>query len=116
MHEKGKEGLYKYEIKEGDEEVDFPDKVNTDKNTLLPEVDFSTFVFSLNSSALVQLGVLNNPISGKKSTDLVLAKHTIDTISMLKIKTKGNLTPEEYSMVSNILYDLKILYVNKHGT
>lgn len=79
----------------------------------LPEINFSTFIFSLNSSALVQLGVIKCPISGKKTTNSVVAKHTIDTISMLKNKTNGNLTSEESKMISNILYDLKMLYIKR---
>src|SRR3954469_15950442 len=57
----------------------------------LPPVDFSTFVLSLGSSALMHLGELENPASGKPQKDLGMAKHTIDLLSMLQAKTKGNL-------------------------
>ena len=81
----------------------------------LPKIDFSTFVISLNSSALVQLGVLADPTTGEKSTNLALAKQTIDVLGMLEEKTKGNLNADEANMLKSILYDLRILYVKEKG-
>lgn len=84
-----------------------------DDGTRLPKIDFATFVISLNSSALVQLGVLEDPTSGQKSKNLPLAKQTIDVLGMLEEKTKGNLNPDEAHMIKSILYDLRILYVKE---
>ena len=81
----------------------------------LPAITFSTFIFSLNSSALVQLGVMDDPMTGQKTKNLPLAKQTIDVISMLQEKTTGNLTADEAAMLKNILYDLRILYVKEKG-
>ncbi len=81
----------------------------------LPEINFPTFIFSLNSSVLVHLGVINDPASGKKVKNLALAKQTIDILGMLEEKTRGNLTEDEESMLKNILYDLRILYVKEKG-
>ena len=81
----------------------------------LPAINFSTFIFSLNSSALVQLGMMDDPISGEKTKNLPLAKQTIDIISMLEEKTRGNLDADEAAMIKNILYDLRILYVKEKG-
>jgi hypothetical protein len=86
-----------------------------DGTARLPQIDFATFIFSLNSSALVHLGVLDDPASGEKSTDLPLAKQTIDILGMLQEKTRGNLTRDEEQMLKNILYDLRILYVKEKG-
>ncbi|MDL2329380.1 DUF1844 domain-containing protein [Desulfosarcina sp. OttesenSCG-928-A07] len=83
--------------------------------TTLPAINFATFVFSLNTSALVQLGIMEDPISGQKARNLPLAKQTIDVISMLEEKTRGNLDPDEALMIRNILYDLRILYVKELG-
>jgi hypothetical protein len=80
---------------------------------LLPAINFATFVFSLNSSALVQLGMMEDPMTGQKTKNLPLAKQTIDVISMLEEKTRGNLTADEAAMIKNILYDLRILYVKE---
>lgn len=83
------------------------------KYTQLPKVNFATFVFSLNSSALVHLGVIEDPSTGQKARNLPLAKQTIDIIGMLEEKTRGNLTTDEEKMVRNMLYDLRILYVKE---
>lgn len=81
----------------------------------LPTINFSTFIFSLNSSALVQLGMMEDPMTGEKAKNLPLAKQTIDLLSMLEEKTKGNLEADEAAMLKNILYDLRILYVKERG-
>jgi len=79
----------------------------------LPKIDFATFIFSLNSSGLVHLGMLEDPAAGKKSKNLTMAKQTIDILGMLEEKTRGNLSKDEESMLKNILYDLRILYVKE---
>jgi len=79
----------------------------------LPHLDFATFVISLNSSALVQLGILENPATGQKEKSLPLAKQTIDLLVMLEEKTRGNLTSDEAAILKSILYDLRILYVKE---
>ena len=81
----------------------------------LPELNFSTFVISLNASALVHLGVIDDPATGQKSKNLTMAKQTIDTLSMLEKKTQGNLSQDEQDMLQNILYDLRIIYVREKG-
>ncbi len=86
-----------------------------DEGAQLPQIDFSTFVISLNSSALVQLGVLADPMTGEKSKNLSLAKQTIDVLGMLEEKTQGNLNADEANMLKSILYDLRILYVKEKG-
>ena len=81
----------------------------------LPTINFATFIFSLNSSALVQLGMMEDPMTGEKSQNLPLAKQTIDILSMLEEKTRGNLDTDEAVMLKNILYDLRIHYVKATG-
>jgi hypothetical protein len=79
----------------------------------LPMITFSTFVFSLNTSALVHLGDYPDPATGKNEVDLPLAKQTIDLIALLEEKTRGNLTKDEESLIKHILYDLRLRYVQK---
>jgi hypothetical protein len=100
-----------------DEKQQEPRDDKQDDSTVppLPAINFATFVFSLNSSALVQLGMMEDPMTGQKSKNLPLAKQTIDLISMLEEKTKGNLDADEAAMIKNILYDLRILYVKEQG-
>jgi hypothetical protein len=81
----------------------------------LPQVEFTTFVYSLASAAMVHLGEMPEPESGQVSANLPLAKHTIDTLAMLEEKTKGNLTPDEAKQVADILGHLRMLYVRKNG-
>jgi hypothetical protein len=81
------------------------------KRPPLPEVNFISLVFSLSSSALFHCGEIADPQTGEKKKDLPLAKHAIDTIAMLKEKTKGNLTEEEQKFMDNVLTDLRWRYV-----
>ena len=83
------------------------------QETQLPEVNFSTFVFSLSSSALLHFGEIPEPSTGKKQKDLAMAKHSIDILGMLEEKTKGNLTNDEGQLLKNILYDLRMRYVKE---
>ncbi len=79
----------------------------------LPEANFSNFIFSLSTSALVHLGAIHNPVSKKSEENLPLAKHTIDTINMIKRVTKGNLSQDEETLLEKIIYDLQMYYVSK---
>ncbi len=78
-----------------------------------PEINFSTFIFSLNTSALLHLGEIPDPATGKQQEDLTMAKQTIDLIAMLQEKTQGNLAPDEENLVKHVLYDLRLRYVQK---
>jgi len=79
---------------------------------VMPEVTFSTFVMSLNTSALYHLGELPDPETGARVVNFELARHAIDTLVVLEQKTKGNLTEEERELLKNILYDVKLRFVN----
>ncbi len=81
----------------------------------LPQVTFSTFVFSLSSSALVHLGEIPDPGSQRVETDLPLAKQIIDTLGMLDEKTRGNLSSDEEHLLKSVLYDLRVRFVQKSG-
>jgi hypothetical protein len=83
------------------------------KSYTLPKIDFSTFILSLNSSALVQLGLIEDPASGQKTKNLPLAKQTIDLLAMLEDKTRGNLTRDEDNILKSLLYELRMLYVKE---
>jgi hypothetical protein len=77
----------------------------------LPHVDFATFVLSLSHSALVHLGEAPNPETGGLERNLPLARQTIDLIAMLEEKTKGNLSGDEERLLGQILFDLRMRYV-----
>ena len=77
----------------------------------LPQVNFSTFVFSLSSSVLLHLGEMPDPATNKKVVNLSLAKQSIDILAMLHEKTSGNLDEEEENLLKNLLYELRVKYV-----
>lgn len=81
-----------------------------DGQCVMPEVTFTHFIMSLNTSALFHLGELPDPITRKVNQDLVLASHTIDTLELLRKKTSGNLTDDEANMLDKFIADLKIRY------
>ncbi len=78
-----------------------------------PSMDFSTFVSSLAMQALVALGELPTPGTHQARLDLEQARYLIDLLGVLEAKTRGNLTPEESSLLENQLYDLRMKYVTK---
>lgn len=78
---------------------------------LLPEIDFSTFVISLSTQALMHLGEIANPVSGKVEADIGVAKQMIDILAMLRTKTSGNLNANEAQLMEGILFDLRMKYV-----
>jgi Domain of unknown function (DUF1844) len=82
----------------------------------LPRVDFATFLLSLSHSALVHLGEAPNPETGTVEKSLVLARQTIDLVGMLEEKTKGNLTGDEERLIAQILFDLRMRYVELSKT
>lgn len=77
------------------------------------EPDFNFFVTTLALQASIALGQVPNPATNKKEDDLTQAKFLIDTLAMLKEKTKGNLSAEEASLLENVLYELRMHYINK---
>ena len=77
----------------------------------LPSINFSTFVISLSTQALMHLGEIGNPVTGEMEKDVAVAKQTIDIIGMLGEKTRGNLDDTEEQLVKEVLYNLRMKYV-----
>ena len=78
----------------------------------LPAIDFSTFVLSLSTSALCQMGVVPDPTTGSLlDPDKEIARQTIDAIEMLREKTRGNLDDEERKLIDSLLYELRLKFV-----
>jgi len=89
------------------------DKFSEGEDAPLPDIDFSTFIFSLSSSAMLHLGLMENPYTKTIDKNISLAKQTIDIISMLKDKTKGNLSEEEENLITHLLTELRLKYVTE---
>ncbi|HRC58985.1 MAG TPA: DUF1844 domain-containing protein [Kofleriaceae bacterium] len=85
----------------------------------LGPVDFSTHILSLASSAMVSLGELPAPGEEQPAElDLESAKHLIDVLAMLEVKTKGNLDEAEQKVLASLIYDLRLKFVDarrRHG-
>jgi hypothetical protein len=79
----------------------------------LPDVTFSSFILSLSSSALFHFGEIPDPVTNKKEKNLPMAKQTIDILGILREKTTGNLLKEEDSLFENLLYDLRMRYIEE---
>ncbi|MFH1263332.1 MAG: DUF1844 domain-containing protein [Pseudomonadota bacterium] len=75
------------------------------------QIDFSAFVMSLSTSAAIHLGLVEDPISKKRGVSLELARQDIDILEMLAEKTKGNLVGEEAEMMEQVLYELRLRFV-----
>lgn len=79
----------------------------------LPEMDFSTFIFSLGTSALFHFGDFPDPSTQRAEKNLPAAKQTIDILGMLKEKTRGNLESAEAELLENFLFELRMRYVKE---
>ncbi|MGN6105716.1 MAG: DUF1844 domain-containing protein [Kofleriaceae bacterium] len=78
----------------------------------LGPVDFSTHILSLASTALIALGKMPAPEGTQVEIDLETAKHLIDVLGMLELKTRGNLDEAEKKLLASLTYDLRVAYVD----
>ena len=82
-------------------------KARTSKR--IPSIDFATFILSLSTTALYQMGLVPEPGSGARAEpDVEIARNTIDTLEMLREKTRGNLDAEEQKLFDSLLYELRL--------
>jgi len=81
----------------------------------LPEGNFAALISTLTTQALFALGLLQVKGQEKREPDLELAKYNIDMLQTLEEKTKGNLTREEETVLSNTLNELRMGYVKVAG-
>ena len=88
-----------------------PSETNKTTDESLPQINFSTFLMSLSTQALMHLGEIASPLSGKVEIDVPVAKQMIDIIGVLREKTRGNLDKGEDDLLEGILYDLRMKYV-----
>ena len=88
-----------------------PQASSQDTAEALPEINFSTFVIGLSTQALMHLGEIANPMSGQVESDVPTAKQMIDILGLLKEKTRGNLNASEDQLMEDILFDLRMKYV-----
>ena len=81
-----------------------------------PQLSFTAFVISLASTAAIHFGDLPDPVSGEPSEpNLDGAAQMIEILSLLELKTRGNLTAEEREVLSQVLYELRLRFVEATG-
>jgi len=80
------------------------------------KVTFPTFLLSLHTSALIHLGIIPDPVSNQRSVELEMGRQNIELVEMLKEKTAGNLTEDEGRLLDNILYELRMAYIQVSET
>jgi len=78
-----------------------------------PTIDFPSYVLSYYTQGLVLLGEVPNPYTNKKEEDVEAARHTIDILSMIEQKTKGNLGKDEQQLLESVLYELRLKFMAK---
>jgi len=78
-----------------------------------PPIDFPSYILSYYTQGLVLLGEVPNPYTNKKEEDVDAARHTIDILSMLEQKTKGNLSKDEEQLLEGVLYELRMKFMAK---
>ena len=75
-------------------------------------INFASFVLSLVHTAAVHFGDVADPNTGERhAPNLPLAQQMIDILSMLEEKTRGNLSPEERQLIDQVLYELRVRFV-----
>jgi hypothetical protein len=84
---------------------------DTESKGALPAIDFPTFIISLSTQALMHLGEIPDPLSGNVEMDISVGKQMIDIIGMLSEKTRGNLDQGEEKLMEDILFNLRMKYV-----
>jgi len=84
-----------------------------DDSQALEPVTFTSLVLSLATTAAVHFGDLGDPATGEKSPrNLEGARQMIEMLGMLQEKTKGNLTPQEATILERVLFELRMRFVD----
>jgi hypothetical protein len=84
-------------------------EISEDFNT--SQISFDGFIMGLASAALSYMGVIETKTSGETSINLELARQNIQLLVLLQEKTSGNLSDEEAAMISSVISDLRLRYV-----
>jgi len=110
------------------ESIDEPQEPETEETTAAPDegnaeasferrpveepqgVDFTMLINAMAEPALLFLGEIQPP-GGEPALDLERARIQIDMLDLLRVKCRGNLTPEEEGLLDRILYQLRMLFV-----
>ena len=89
-----------------------PEPAGASEETELPEANFTGYITSLAFQTMVFLGEVPNPVTNETEKNLPQAKFLIDTLLMLREKTKGNLLAQENEMLNAFIYELQMRFVD----
>jgi hypothetical protein len=107
---------WKEEARREKERLDAELRAEKERRTQLqPEPTFAQFLTGLATQALLALGEVENPLTGKREVDLPAAKYVIDVVALLKEKTSGNLDEQEQALVAQLLTELRLKFVKLAG-
>ena len=82
-----------------------------------PALSFTAFVLSLASTAAIHFGDLPDPVSGQPGEpNLDGAAQMIEILALMETKTKGNLTAEERQVLEQVLYELRLRFIEASGS
>jgi len=81
-----------------------------------PDVSFTMLINAMAQPALLFLGEIPHPGTGQPAVDPEKAKLQIDMLELIRVKTRGNLSPQEESLLEQVLYQLRMLYVARAGS
>jgi hypothetical protein len=88
------------------------DPIDTAGSTNTSGINFASFVLSLVHTAAVHFGDVDDPNTGERyPPNLPLAQQMIEILAMLEEKTRGNLSAEERQLIDQVLYELRLRYV-----
>ena len=79
----------------------------------LPEADFQLLVSTFATQAAIGLGQIANPATQETGVDVTQAKFAIDMLQVIEEKTAGNRTAEEDKYLDDILYQMRMVYIDK---
>jgi hypothetical protein len=88
-----------------------PPELEPEENFEAEGSGFEMLVSYLSTTAMFQLGLIPGPSGGRIPADLPNARRTIDLLEVLQQKTQGNLTADEARLLEDVLYDLRMTFV-----
>lgn len=86
-------------------------EVAPDPDKEMPPADFITHCASLATQAMIFVGAIAHPMTGKAEVDFEQARYVIDVLTMLKEKTAGNLKDDEQATLDSLIGELKLIWV-----
>lgn len=99
------------EVSDVEPQASQKESAKADEGGAIPEINFSAFIISLSTQALMHLGEIPNPLDGQVEKDVAAAQQMIDILNILREKTRGNLDQGEQKLLEDILYSLRMRYV-----